>query len=412
MQMNISIYSMISALLFFSFGLLIAAVLGFNRRFLLLNSAPFLVILFFLSLVRLVLPVDIPMSWVIRSEDVFPQISQTLNTEVLWHISIKQTFLLVWLLGAIVVALIKTWLIIKESIMTRRLRSIPDRHLELLSEELFGNKAEVVRSPDVDLPIVTGFSKAYIFVPELDIEDKYLRYVLLHEYQHIKGHDIVIKVFYLLLASIFWWNPIIYVFQKELNKLLEIRCDTRVIKHLPKSERSNYLLAILEVIKKASDEKERRRDVLKTEMLDEREKRLNVSFANKEMGYLEQEVSEAMKSKLILSTESTLIRIRFEVATNRLSKMHDYLMAALTVFAVAVFIASYFVIIQPAYFPAEMDTQGFTVQEKVKNGFYIIERQDGTYALYINGLFAEILSKEDIDKPQYSGLEIFQGEIE
>jgi hypothetical protein len=400
---------MISALLFFSGGLLIAAILGFNRRFLLLNSAPFLVIMFFLSLVRLVLPVDIPISWVIRSEDVLPQISQALNAKVIWHISIKQIILLVWLSGAVIVVLRKSWLLFEESYKTRRFRSIPDKQLEQLSEELFGNQAKVVRSPDVELPIVTGVLKAHIFVPELDIETKYLRYVLLHEYQHIKSHDIVIKVFYLMLASIFWWNPIIYVFQKELDKLLEIRCDTRVLTKLSDTEKSDYLLAILSVIKKASDEKERRRLALK-EMIAERERQFKTSLAMNEMGHMEQEVSDAMKSKLFKPSESAVISLRFEVATTRMKHSHDRLMAGMTVFAVVAFIASYFVIIQPAYFIEEVDTPGFTVYEKEISGFYIIEYQDGTYELYLDELLMEKLSKDDIKQPPYSDFKVIQGE--
>jgi beta-lactamase regulating signal transducer with metallopeptidase domain len=408
--MNISIYSMVSALLFFNSGLLIAAILGINRRFLLLNSAPFLLIIFFLSLVRLVLPIDLPFSRVIRSEDVLPQISMVLEAKVIWHVTVKQTIFLVWLSGAIVVVLWKVWLLIKEDLVTKKFRSIPDKRLERLSEELFNNKADVVRSPDVDLPIVTGFLKAHIFVPELDLEDKHIKYILLHEYQHIKGYDIVIKVFYLMLAGLFWWNPLIYIFQKELGKLLEIRCDAGVVKKLPNEEKSDYLMSILAVIKKASDKKESRRIALRAEILSARGDQLSADPSEEEMGHIEQEVSKAMRSKLIIPTDGSFIKFRFQVVTNSSKRSNQYIMMALTVFAVAVFLASYLVIIQPAYFPPVMDDQGFPTYEGVGIGLSISENPDGTYDVFFNGKFVENISEDQLKKPPYSDIDFFQGD--
>jgi beta-lactamase regulating signal transducer with metallopeptidase domain len=404
---------MISALLFFSGGLLIAAILGINRRFLLLNSAPFLVIMFFLSLVRLVLPIDLPFSRVIRSEDVLPQISMALEVKVIWRVTIKQVIFIVWLSGAIVVVLWKIWLLINEYVKTKKFRSIPDKRLERLSEELFNNKADVVRSPDVDLPIVTGFLKAHIFVPELDLEDIHLKYILLHEYQHIKGYDIVIKVFYLMLAGLFWWNPLIYIFQKELDNLLEIRCDAGVIKKLPDEEKSDYLMSILAVIKKASDKKEARRIALRAEMLAARDDQLAADSSEEGKGHMEQAVSKAMSSKLIAQTDSSFIRFRFEVVTNSSKRSNQVIMTALTVLAVAAFISSYFVIIQPVYYPPAMDDfQGFSTTQDIRSGSYIIENPDGTFELYFNGDFIEEVSTEEIKSQPYSNFEIFQGDSE
>jgi beta-lactamase regulating signal transducer with metallopeptidase domain len=403
---------MISALLFFNGGLLLVAILGFNRRFLLLNSAPFLVIMFFLSLIRLVLPIDIPTSRVIRSEDVVPQITQALNAEVLWHITIKQIILLVWLSGAIAVVLRKIWLILKEYLETQKFRSIPDRHLEELSEELFGNKADVVRSPDVDLPMVTGFLKAHIFVPGLDLEDKYLKYVLLHEYQHIKGYDIVIKVFFLLLSGIFWWNPIVYLFQRELDSLLEIRCDAGVIKKLPVEEKTAYLSSILVVMRKASEKKEALRNAILEQMYSQGEKQLANASYPEDADHIEHSVRRAMRSKLVVLTDESLIHIRFEIVTNSMKNTYDHLLRGLTVFAIAVFIASYFVIFQPFYYPQELSEPVFMEGDFVFGTMYIIENPDGTYDLYDNSNYIETLSKEKLNEPPYSDYEIYQGDVE
>ena len=69
------------------------------------------------------------------------------------------------------------------------------------------------------------------------IESFHPKIILQHEFCHVKGNDLLIKLFYNLLLVIFWWNPLTYRFRKELDNLLELRCDLRITKDMNEWEK-------------------------------------------------------------------------------------------------------------------------------------------------------------------------------
>ena len=88
-----------------------------------------------------------------------------------------------------------------------------------------------------------------IILPDRDYTETELRYVLLHEYTHFLNHDTVVKLLVTLFCMIFWWNPIVYLLQKDLEQTLEIKCDLSVARTLDEQERAAYLRTILSLMK-------------------------------------------------------------------------------------------------------------------------------------------------------------------
>lgn len=76
-----------------------------------------------------------------------------------------------------------------------------------------------------------------IILPDRDYTETELRYVLLHEYTHFLNHDTVVKLLVTLFCMIFWWNPVVYLLQKDLEQTLEIKCDLSVARTLDEQER-------------------------------------------------------------------------------------------------------------------------------------------------------------------------------
>ncbi len=66
---------------------------------------------------------------------------------------------------------------------------------------------------------------------EQELHRAELRYVLLHEYTHFLNHDTVVKLLVTLFCIIFWWNPVVYLLQKDLEQNLEIKCDLSLHEH-------------------------------------------------------------------------------------------------------------------------------------------------------------------------------------
>ena len=61
----------------------------------------------------------------------------------------------------------------------------------------------------------------------------------------LRGGDARIKLFFLLLRDLFWWNPLSHLFLRELDALLELRCDAALTQDMDEDEILSYLAAIL-----------------------------------------------------------------------------------------------------------------------------------------------------------------------
>ena len=91
--------------------------------------------------------------------------------------------------------------------------------------------------------------RRYIILPDKTYTDAELHYILLHEYTHFLNHDTAVKLLVTLYCIIFWWNPVVYLLQKDLEQTLELKCDRAIAQTLNAQERTAYLRAILSAMK-------------------------------------------------------------------------------------------------------------------------------------------------------------------
>lgn len=158
----------------------------------------------------------------------------------------------IWLLGALISLGRFIHLLYSEKRQLRKYRLVENTEIQKNAEYLLNGEATVMVTCDVDVPKVTGIKKAKIYLPPLSINKEELQYVLLHELQHIRGGDLFFKLGYCFLKAILWWNPIVHLFYRDLEELLEMRCDISVTKAMNKKERIAYLESILQVIRQVT----------------------------------------------------------------------------------------------------------------------------------------------------------------
>jgi len=115
-----------------------------------------------------------------------------------------------------------------------------------------GKYIELIKTSAVKSPCCIGILKKRILLPDKEYGTEALNYILLHEYTHLCSNDIVLKTLVMLLCGIYWWNPVVYLLQKELSQSIEIRCDLRVTGYLDENERADYLAVILDVFRERS----------------------------------------------------------------------------------------------------------------------------------------------------------------
>lgn len=248
--MSISVYSLASAILFFSTGLMLIKLLRCRTAFLVRTHISVLWAVFLLSLLRLLLPLNTKDLIVLQSEKMLPFVLARID--FVHGFTVGTIICGIWAFGFLLSA---GWALRKLRCEMRQMNGYrPMEHTELQkrAERLLRGQAEVVVTRDVDVPKVIGIKRVRIYLPPLQLTDAELQCVVLHELQHVKGKDLYFKLFYLLLKALLWWNPVIYFFHKELENLLELRCDAAMIRNMSEKGKITYLESILKVMKQVT----------------------------------------------------------------------------------------------------------------------------------------------------------------
>ncbi|MEY8335905.1 M56 family metallopeptidase [Lachnospiraceae bacterium 47-T17] len=116
--------------------------------------------------------------------------------------------------------------------------------LNLLSdcEEKLNIKTRVELScnPLIASPMLIGFFRPRIILPVGEWEDKELSYIFVHELIHYKQRDMFYKWLIQIVVCVHWFNPFVYLLEKEVNKSCELSCDEKVISILDDTARREY----------------------------------------------------------------------------------------------------------------------------------------------------------------------------
>ncbi len=116
--------------------------------------------------------------------------------------------------------------------------------LNLLSdcEEKLNIKTRVELScnPLIASPMLIGFFRPRIILPAHEWEDKELSYIFVHELIHYKQRDMFYKWLIQIVVCVHWFNPFVYLLEKEVNKSCELSCDEKVISVLDDTARREY----------------------------------------------------------------------------------------------------------------------------------------------------------------------------
>lgn len=60
-----------------------------------------------------------------------------------------------------------------------------------------------------------------------------------HELVHFKHHDLWRKLFAVILQTVYWFNPVVHLMKRELDRLAETSCDEQVVCQMSPAERKN-----------------------------------------------------------------------------------------------------------------------------------------------------------------------------
>ena len=163
------------------------------------------------------------------------------------HIS---TFEILWLVGVLLLALYFSISYLRS--MRKFRMSIPDNTpyiREWLTTHQITRSIEARSSDLISSPLTYGILHPVILLPKkLERNDQAaLKYVLTHEYVHIRRFDAITKILFAAVLCIHWFNPFVWVMYVLANRDMELSCDAWVIRMMGAKNRSSYALMLIKM---------------------------------------------------------------------------------------------------------------------------------------------------------------------
>lgn len=375
--MQVTIFSFLSALLWSSL-LIVAIYLLRHTRFKQHFGVLSMLLLYLFCAVRLFLPLEFPHTLIAADGVIYPHIYNLLMRErdMLANKPLMLILCAAWLLGfcELLFRYIRQY---RKAIYRVEHYAEPwDERTNALLEQVrrqTGRKLRVqgCTARNIESAFGMGVLHKRIILPDRDYTEIELRYVMLHEYTHFLNHDTVVKLLVTLFCMIFWWNPVVYLLQKDLKQTLEIKCDLSVARTLDEQERAAYLRTILSLMKQTG-------------------RKYHLPF---------------MATALFQTDAQAEIKERFVMVMTYSAQRHRHTASAMLTGAFALLlIASYAVLPQPKFDAPSSEKSG--VIEFDSDTAYIQQNEAQEYWLYIQGESPIKLTKDEAEFYQQTGITI------
>lgn len=105
--------------------------------------------------------------------------------------------------------------------------------------------ANVYICAETDAPIMTGFFKPIIIIPDKSYTPEELELIVLHEKTHIKHLDIWYKLLLAAAKAMHWFNPLVYVLCSKAQRDIEFSCDDKITENINPENKRLYMMTIL-----------------------------------------------------------------------------------------------------------------------------------------------------------------------
>ncbi len=117
---------------------------------------------------------------------------------------------------------------------------------EICAQTGMKKKVKISIVPGIATPMITGFFRPKILMPNRKFERDELRLILKHELTHFKRGDLWFKLLFIFARSIHWFNPIFILISKYFETECELSCDESVLKHENRENKKLYCRSIID----------------------------------------------------------------------------------------------------------------------------------------------------------------------
>lgn len=99
-------------------------------------------------------------------------------------------------------------------------------------------------------PMILGILKPVLVLPKERYSREELFFILRHELVHLKRKDLQSKFLFMMAGALHWFNPVVWLMQKEAAVDMELACDERVVQGTDLAGRKAYTETLLATLHK------------------------------------------------------------------------------------------------------------------------------------------------------------------
>ena len=164
---------------------------------------------------------------------------QEIGTTVIINKNTEIWFYILWISGEVILTVIY----LAQYIKLKKIVSsaVPIR---IIYSNLFTEFDNVYVSDEIKTPFVMGMIRPKVYMPSYLDKETY-EYALIHEIGHIKRHDNLWKLIGLIVTTIHWFNPFVWIAYKLFSNDIEMACDEKITCDKTKEEKKKYALSML-----------------------------------------------------------------------------------------------------------------------------------------------------------------------
>ena len=357
--MKVTFFSVVMSIFWGSLLILLYSGLRKKKYFIDICSLTGVVTLYVFCALRMLIPIELPSVVVIPLRSIYNPLYRAVRYAVYGGPKVWQILLGIWLIG-ITVALIRLGL--RYNCFAKQINPIKAEGRPISFDDFGINKNHriaIYKTKAADVPVTVGIIHKVVLIPDKDYTEKELELIIKHEVSHIKNGDLLIQLLVNLLCVIYWWNPAVYIFRKNLEHYFELRCDKNVTSGMSKKETAEYLEVLLKIYKESESR-----------------------FEMNSIGVIED-----------YKIGGDELKERFERLYQEFGKRNNAVIGIITTATLTLFlfILSYSFIFQSAYPPPEMEEGTFEVNHE---NTYLVKQKDGNYLMKTDNGFQKIMSNE------------------
>ena len=177
------------------------------------------------------------------------------TTNVLPDFTPIMIIVLIWLAGAVGVLAYHIWRYARFIRLAKRWSAAVEDKTTLSvfksvqhEKGLANKQIRLRRCSFVSTSMLIGFFRPTVLLPEKHFETDELEMIIRHELVHYKRRDLFAKLAMVLAASVYWFNPAVYLMSAAMQADCEASCDEIVLTEVGRQNNQFYAELIIEMI--------------------------------------------------------------------------------------------------------------------------------------------------------------------